>query len=199
MPWVRIDDQYPEHPKVTQAGHLAAWLNVCGLAYCNRLLTDGFVAEAMVARLSSVPQPAKRAAELVAAGLWDRVEGGYQIHDYLKYQKTGEQIRTERASAAARQQRARDRASERRGGSHAVTHGAVTVPPHPLPSTPTQDYSNPVEAVTDHAVTESASPADFAAHAARVRSLRKTGSLPDASNPADESSPVSGGSGEVAL
>lgn len=133
MPWVRVDDQYPEHPKIVAAGHLAGWLDVCAMAYCNRALTDGFVAKAMVPRLTSVPQPMKRAAELVAAGRWVEVDGGYMLHDYLKYQKTAEQIRKEREQARQRQVRFRNN-----GRSNAVTddvtNGPVTLSPLPHPS-----------------------------------------------------------------
>ena len=139
MPWVRIDDQYPEHPKIVAAGHLAGWLDVCAMAYSNRALTDGFIAKAMVPRLSSVPQPLKRAAELVAVGRWDEVDGGYQIRDYLDYQKSADQIRKEREQTAARQARFRNRKTPvdnrtHHGASNGVTNGPVTPSPLPHPS-----------------------------------------------------------------
>jgi len=134
MPWVRIDDQYPENPKVVAAGHLAAWLDVCAMAYSNRVLTDGFIAKSMVPRLSSVPQPMKRAAELVAAGRWFEVDGGYEIHDYLKYQKSREQILKEREQTANRQARFRNRTTVDNRGSNGVTNGPVTPSPLPHPS-----------------------------------------------------------------
>ena len=46
----RLDDGFPEHPKVQQVGGDAAWLHVCALAYCNRNLTDGFIAAQVVGR-----------------------------------------------------------------------------------------------------------------------------------------------------
>jgi len=36
MAWVRLDDGFPDHPKALQAGPLACWLYVCGIAYANR-------------------------------------------------------------------------------------------------------------------------------------------------------------------
>ena len=134
MPWVRIDDQYPEHPKIVAAGHLAGWLDVCAMAYSNRALTDGFIAKAMVPRLSSVPAPLKRAAELVEVGRWSEVDGGYQINDYLKYQKSGDQIRKEREQTANRQARFRNRTAVDNRGSNGVTDGPVTPSPLPHPS-----------------------------------------------------------------
>src|ERR1035437_8742986 len=43
MTWVRIDDGFPEHPKIARVGAFGAWLQLQALAYCNRNLTDGFV------------------------------------------------------------------------------------------------------------------------------------------------------------
>ena len=43
MTWVRIDDEFPQHPKVVRAGPLGMALQVAGLCYCNKYLTDGFI------------------------------------------------------------------------------------------------------------------------------------------------------------
>ena len=164
MPWVRIDDQYPEHPKITAAGHLAGWLDVCAMAYCNRALTDGFIADAMVPRLSSVPAPVKRAGELVAAGRWVRVEGGYQIHDYLKFQKSKVQILKEREQANRRQFK------KRHGVTPDVTAPVSHARPTPTPKTepvvqlltpvPDPERNTPFAGPTDQGLT--------AADAARI-------------------------------
>lgn len=49
MAWVLLDDRFSEHPKVAQVGPLGIAMQVAGLAYCNRNLTDGYV-PASVAR-----------------------------------------------------------------------------------------------------------------------------------------------------
>lgn len=102
MPWVKMDDEYPDHPKVEAAGPLAAWLNVCGWAYASRYLTDGFIPEGRVHRLADVPDAGALATKLVEVDLWERVPSGYRIHDYLKYNPTAEQVRAERDIAARR-------------------------------------------------------------------------------------------------
>lgn len=51
MPWVRIDDGMPQHPKVAAAGPLAFALQIAGLCYCNRNLTDGFIPRAVARTL----------------------------------------------------------------------------------------------------------------------------------------------------
>lgn len=92
MTWVKLDDHFPDHPKVLAAGPLAAWLYVCGLAYASRYLTDGFVPAAQVPRLADLKQASALAERLVDAGLWEQTDGGYQIHDYLEYQRSAREV-----------------------------------------------------------------------------------------------------------
>ncbi|HET7486849.1 MAG TPA: hypothetical protein VFJ85_02905 [Acidimicrobiales bacterium] len=117
MAWVRLDEAFPDHPKVARAGPLASWLHVCALAYCNRLLTDGFVPSAQVAKLadlSEVRATALQLAErLVDVGMWTREAGGFRIHDFGDYQPTKAQVEAERqAKAAAGRKGARSRWSK---------------------------------------------------------------------------------------
>lgn len=100
MAWVKLDDQFADHPKVTEAGPLAAWLYICGLTYCSRLLTDGFIPAAQVRRLADVKSPDALAHRLVTVGLWEACEGGYRIHDYFDYQPTRERVLSTRAVRA---------------------------------------------------------------------------------------------------
>ena len=156
MSWVRLDDGYPEHPKVDRVGPLAAWLNVCAWAYCARNLTDGFVPAERVARLASVPNPMKLAAALVQVKLWERVDGGYMVHDFLDYNPSREQVLTERTNNA---RRAHEWRSQQRtnGVSNGVTNGVRTgAPARPVPgdvipgpdNPPTADAVGPPTATT---------------------------------------------------
>lgn len=90
MTWVKLDDAFTDHPKVMAAGPLASWLHVCGLTYCSRLLTDGFIPAGQVRKLADVDNAGELAEQLVAVGLWDRCEGGFRIHDYLDYNPSRE-------------------------------------------------------------------------------------------------------------
>lgn len=106
MPWVRIDDGLPDHPKVAQvADDAAMWLHVCGLCYANRYLTNGFIPKEQVRRLSR--NGSRGAAKLVKAGLWFEEEGGYRIHDYLEYQSSRDKVLAEREAAKKRMAAAR--------------------------------------------------------------------------------------------
>ena len=96
MSWVKIDDGAPEHRKLLEVGAAAAWLWVCGLAYCNRQKArDGFIPDAKVATLYPMTSPRREAARLVCAGLWESVPGGFVVHDYHDFQPTTDDM-TER-------------------------------------------------------------------------------------------------------
>jgi len=119
MPWVRVDDHFPDHHKLAELGDLApvgGWLALCGLAWCNRQLTDGRIPKAQVHRLASfrhvavagVQVDAEALAEaLVRVGLWTVSDDGcaYVIHDYHHYQPSKADVLAERARNAARKQR----------------------------------------------------------------------------------------------
>ena len=121
MTWVRIEDSFPDHPKALEAGPLACWLYVCGLAYACRYLTDGFIPDRQVNRLSDVAKPGSQAQALVRAGLWEVVEGGYRIHDYLDYQPSAEKVEKEREATRKRVEAHRNRNSGKFASNGEVT------------------------------------------------------------------------------
>ncbi len=117
MTWVKVDDGFPTHPKVLAAGGSAAWLYVCGLCYCGRHMTDGFIPNGALPTLVDPSlKPRLLAGKLVRVGLWAPVDGGWMVHDYAAHQRTKAQVEAERESARERQSRRR----------HGVTHGEVT-------------------------------------------------------------------------
>jgi len=100
MAWVRLDDQFTDHPKIAAAGPVAGWVYVSGLCYAARYLTDGFVPETIALRFAgSSPEVL---ANLVECSLWDRVNGGYLIHDFLEYNPPASKVKAEREAAKAR-------------------------------------------------------------------------------------------------
>jgi hypothetical protein len=121
MPWVKVDDAFADHPKVVQAGPLAAWLYVAGLCYCGRLLTDGFIPRGQVRKLADVPGALKLAARLVEVGLWEEYPDGYRVHDYLDYNPSREQVAADRA--ATRERVAKWRSKPRNASGNGVTNG----------------------------------------------------------------------------
>jgi hypothetical protein len=122
MAWIRLDDSFPDHPKAVQAGPMASWLYICGLAYANRYLTDGFIPERQAKRLTEIKKIDSCIASLVAAELWEKVEGGYQIHDYLDYQSSAQKVKADREKGRQRVESYRSKNS----GKFENSNGHVT-------------------------------------------------------------------------
>lgn len=114
MPWVKLDEDFPRHPKIAKAGPLGLAMQVAGLCYCNRHLTDGFIPRSIAATLLDFEGIGlvngmqgedahwkTIADELVEIRLWDVVEGGYEIHDYLEYQPSKDAVLAEREQKVA--------------------------------------------------------------------------------------------------
>lgn len=114
MTYVRVDDQFTEHPKVLEIGPLAEALWLRGLLYASRNLTDGFVPLAWLRRMGDI-DALELAPALVRAGLWHESEGGYRVHDYEEWQRSKEDI------AAISRVRAE---AGRRGGRQRATNMA---------------------------------------------------------------------------
>lgn len=98
MAWVRLDDQAPRNNKMLKAGPAACWLWVCGIAHSQSQLTDGFISLDVLSMIgvSGVSRVKKLAEVLVAVGLFDRVDGGYHVHDYLEFNASAEDVKAER-------------------------------------------------------------------------------------------------------
>lgn len=103
MSWVRLDDGFADHPKIVGLTDAAFRLHITSLCYAARHLTDGAVPRRAIDRLG-ITQPAKRARELVDAGLWEVTDDGWSIHDYLEYQPSAEHIRQERTWSSRRRE-----------------------------------------------------------------------------------------------
>lgn len=116
MGWVKQHDERPDHPKLVEAGPLAAHLDDVAILWCNRNLTDGVVPFRQVVRLvnwdgvyevngSGRPKPVdpmKLADRLVEVGRWEEIPAGFHIHDYLEVQRSAREIRAGRAKDSAR-------------------------------------------------------------------------------------------------
>lgn len=98
MAWVRLDDHIDEHPKVAMLGDSAFALYITAIVYCNRNLTDGFIPRMVgLGKLRYCSgDPLEVISEIVAAGLWEVVQGGWRIHDFLDYQPSRAQVERSR-------------------------------------------------------------------------------------------------------
>lgn len=93
MSWIRLDDNFPDHPKVITLSDKAFRTYVSGLCYSSRYLTDGFLSDPVVKRLDGV----ESASELEGVGLWSRKENGWEIASYAEYQSSKEQVEAAKA------------------------------------------------------------------------------------------------------
>jgi hypothetical protein len=125
VPWVKIEDVSPDHPKLARLSPAGYGLWVAGICYCNRNLTDGFIPDSMARRILGVDQDVVDG--LVMAGVWELVDGGYLVHDYLEHQQSRAEILDARGKAA---ERARKYRASRRDSR--VTHGVRTEKSHDL-------------------------------------------------------------------
>ena len=136
MGWVRIDDGFYDHP-----GHASLDLEDWGLwlyalAWSNRNLTDGRLPCAVVRRMDPV---GKATGALIEAGRWIKQDDDWiEIHGFLDYQPSAEQIRSKR-------DRERERWQRRAGSPAAADPSAATprgVPPDSA-ATPTASQPQP--------------------------------------------------------
>lgn len=99
--WIRLDVNFPEHPKVIGLTPNAFRLHILALCYSSRNATDGYVPTEFVRG-----NDRRAAAELVTRKLWEpHPDGaGWHIHDYLEWQesKADRDARTRAARRAAR-------------------------------------------------------------------------------------------------
>ncbi len=98
MPWFKVDDNLAFHAKVVAAGNPAMGLWVRAGSWCAQQLTDGYVADHMLAAIGT-PAQAKR---LVDVGLWDRASGGYKFHGWTERQPSKGDVEAERSAARDR-------------------------------------------------------------------------------------------------
>ncbi len=84
MTWFRVDDGFYSHPKTLATSLAASGLWVRAGSWVGTQLNDGLVPESALYAISPEP-PAKTrrlARELVDAGLWVEVPGGYCFHEW---------------------------------------------------------------------------------------------------------------------
>ena len=95
-PTIRLDNTMPENPKVVGLSDSAFRAFIEALCWCSRQEKDGDIPYAAMRRLAA-PKVTK---ELVAAGLLHDQGDRYEVHDYLKHQRSRSEITSFRKSKA---------------------------------------------------------------------------------------------------
>lgn len=98
MSWVKLDDHMPQNLKVNALSDAAFRAYVTSICYCASNLTDGFITTRQAREWAGKP----RVMQEMMPGLWEVCDGGFMVHDYLKYNPTRAQVEAERAAARKR-------------------------------------------------------------------------------------------------
>ena len=107
MTWIKLDDTFPNNPKILPLSDKAFRLYIEGLCYANQYLTDGFLAQAVINRLDN----GNAYQQMLEAGLWLEVDGGAQIHDYCEHQTTRKTVEEKRDQVRNRVTRYREKSN----------------------------------------------------------------------------------------
>jgi len=100
MPYLNLDDDYPDHPKVEALTDPAFRLHTAAMTFCAKFTTDGFISPSQASKRTTTYRP-RLLTELIDGGLWhDQGDGCgtktcppgragfYLLHDYLQWNKS---------------------------------------------------------------------------------------------------------------
>lgn len=150
MPWVRLDDRFPSHRKVALLSDRAFRLHVSALCWASENLTEGKILDRELSVIARVRGAKTAAKELETAGLWDRADDGWQIHDYLEYNPDRARVQAEREANAARQQAWRDRKKAEREAKKAAEEAARNAMRNAVTQTPSEPENSTTATRTRH-------------------------------------------------
>lgn len=137
MTWVRIDDSFPNHPKIIGLSDGAFRLYITALCYSNAYLTDGIVPQKTIKKLSNF----RHISALIEANLWEKCGDDIIILGYEEYQFTKEKVEIERKKAAERMSKSRS-LQRTKGVTSPEVHPPHT---HPIPIPNTDIHTFPSE------------------------------------------------------
>lgn len=109
MTWTKLDDRIRTNRKIMALSFTARWVYVAGLVYCNEQLTDGridtFALPSIAAGVPDIDGVVKELTTVIPGfthPLWETIDGGWQIHDFLEFNPSAAQVRAEREIARRR-------------------------------------------------------------------------------------------------
>lgn len=147
MTWFKVSDGLAFHGKAISAGNeaIGAWVRAGAWSSAPDNLTDGFIPRGVATTIA----PARVWSRLIASGLVETpTDGrdGYQIHGFLDYNPSADDVRKERETTRKRVESWREKRRGGNGASNAVTSSVtngVRTPavhvPRPVPSRPCTD------------------------------------------------------------
>lgn len=133
MGWVRTDDDFYDHPAWIGAScaEVGAWMLM--KAWCNRNLSNGKVPEVVVPRLGIDDDTL---AALAQRGRIHRNGSGWEIHDFLDYQPSREEVLAKRGELSVKRSEAGKKGAEARWHSDgkAMANASQDDGPNPNPN-----------------------------------------------------------------
>jgi hypothetical protein len=111
--WSKLDDALIDHRKIFAAGRLigkngpavALGFYTVGILWANKHLSDGFLPKAVIEGFGHVDRPLSVADALAKVDLFERVTGGFKIHDFGEYNPLASVIKKKRKDDRIRKQR----------------------------------------------------------------------------------------------
>lgn len=124
----QVDADFYDHPKAIGLSDAATALWTRAGSYSAAKLLDGFVPEHALALLTQSSEEAP--GELVRRGLWKRVRGGFQFHEWDERNLTRERVESHREADRDRKRAERGTDRDRYEiDCHACGHSFATVRP----------------------------------------------------------------------
>jgi hypothetical protein len=144
MTWATFDDKFYQHPKVLTAGRDAAWLWAAAIGYCNAHNTDGFVATGALPMLAmdGLKKAEALAQRCVTAKLFDVVNGGYYVHDFLDWNDSAAVVKARRLANAERVKKHMSK-RDRNASANASTNALKIIPSSSSSSVPKKEPPTP--------------------------------------------------------
>lgn len=104
MAYAQLDEHFDEHPKFEDLDLEHFGLMACALAYCNRLLTDGFISTRAVRGFGKSGKGLRVATKLVEKGIWTAAEGGFNYVGFLDHNPSRQEVLSKREEARKRKE-----------------------------------------------------------------------------------------------
>jgi hypothetical protein len=98
-----------EDPRLLQLPRGIRLLHLEAIVWCKARRTDGAIVEPALRRMTDEDEPTDAAAQLVAAGLWERSGDGWQVVDFTAHQLSRRQVEQRQADNRRRYEEWRDK------------------------------------------------------------------------------------------
>lgn len=140
--WTKIDDQFYMTLKNSRMDRDEQDLYLAGNVFCNGQLTDGFIPEIrlpLLAAWAKLPSEANLqaiASRLVEHEFWEKVDGGYMVHDFLDWAKSKEEVlslKEARSQAGKRGGQLSQSKRQANAQANAQAKGEAKINPVPVP------------------------------------------------------------------